>query len=491
MKKFFSLLAVVAMLVCGVFALTACEEPAHEHVFVEGVCECGEEDPNYVEKVTIGWYYGSKLLREEEVEKGTILESWTPVEEGKTFTGWFSEASATTPFDFTVAVEADTDIFAAFKSDEFVNDGNEYYLIGTGAADMGQSSWDHTNSAANLSMEKQDVENANVYKIQIKMYAGDAFQIAYGGSWDGQQGIGIMVGAEYCDGTNKYDATEYTAADKKVAHVLDAEGNVVFMGYDEYNKGFEVWNIFLAEGQDGIYEFTLTTYPNAKAYNTLEWRLVEKVEALSSTHQMQFIGAFNEWKTDENAEIALKESDDKSTWTGYITFTSDMYVDYGQEDKQTTAFKVYNVIDGQYYPGENIFVAEGSYAVQYIVATNEVKVEKLEYYVVGTLIDAEGKAVNYGVKEGVSPKLVAQEDGSYAVDFEAYDATGLGDYSWMKDQNKVDANGQPAVMSIKVVYGSSLGIKDWYSAEGGDNWYLSAGNYSVVLNEGAVTITAK
>jgi len=43
-------------------------------------------------------------------------------------------------------------------------------------------------------------------------------------------------------------------------------------------------------------------------------------------------------------------------------------------------------------------------------------------------------------------------------------------------------------MSIKVVYGSELGIKDWYSAEGGDNWYLSAGTYTVTLADGAVTI---
>ena len=476
MKKLFSIIAVISMFVFGTLFLTACEEPTP-----------GPQE----DKVTVGWYYGSKLLKEEEVEKGTVLESWTPVQDGKTFTGWYAEASTTTPFDFTQAVEEDTDIFAAFKSDEFVADENEYYLIGTGAADMGKSGWDHANSAANLSMVKQDVEGANVYKIQIKMYAGDAFQIAYGGAWDGQQGIGIMVGAEYCAGTNKYDGTEYTAEDKKVAHVLDAEGNVIFMGYDEYNKGFEVWNIFLAEGQDGIYEFTLTTYPNAKAYNTLEYRLVEKVEALTSTHTMHLIGAFNNW-TQADAAWLLKESDDKATWTGYLTVTPEMFVDYGQADKNTTALKVFNAVDGQYYPGgDNIFVGEGTWAVQYIVATNEVKVEKLEYYVVGTLLDSEGKAVNYAVKEGATPKLALQEDGSYAVDFTAYDVTSLGDYSWMVDQGKTDPNGVPAICSIKVVFGSSLGIKDWYSAEGGDNWYLSAGTYSVVLSEGAVTVTAK
>jgi hypothetical protein len=78
-----------------------------------------------------------------------------------------------------------------------------------------------------------------------------------------------------------------------------------------------------------------------------------------------------------------------------------------------------------------------------------------------------------------------------AVDFTAYDVTSLGDYSWMVDQGKTDPNGVPAICSIKVVFGSSLGIKDWYSAEGGDNWYLSAGTYSIVLSEGAVTVTAK
>jgi hypothetical protein len=84
-----------------------------------------------------------------------------------------------------------------------------------------------------------------------------------------------------------------------------------------------------------------------------------------------------------------------------------------------------------------------------------------------------------------------QEDGSYAAEFEAYDVTSLGDYSWMVDQGKTDPEGNAAIISIKVVLGSSLGIKDWYSADGGDNWYLSAGTYNVVLAEGAVSVTAK
>ena len=448
----------------------------------------GDDDAN---KVTVSWYHGSQCLKEQKVEKGSKVTSWEPKAEGKTFTGWFSEASLTVEFDFEKEINEDTDIFAAFKSDEFVADENSYYLIGTGAGDMGKAAWDHAKAAAELSMERQDVAGANVYKIQITMYAGDAFQICFGGSWDGQVGIGKMVGAEYVDGTNRYDGTEYTAADKKVAAVKDAEGNVIFEGHDEYNKAYDVWNIFLAEGQDGVYEFTYTTYPNAKDYNTIEWRLVEKLDALTSTHEMYLIGAFNGW-AERDTNWALKESDDKATWNGFLTVTPEMFVDYGQDDKNTTAIKVFNGVDGQYYPGgDNIFIGEGTWAVQYVVATNEVKVEKCEYYIVGTLLDGEGNAVNYAVKEGASPKLEKQEDGSYAAEFEAYDVTSLGDYSWMVDQGKTDPEGNAAIISIKVVFGSSLGIKDWYSAEGGDNWYLSAGTYNVVLAEGAVTVSAK
>ncbi len=48
--KYLSLILCFTLL----FSLTACvvddgdnNEPPHEHNFVEGICECGEEDPNY------------------------------------------------------------------------------------------------------------------------------------------------------------------------------------------------------------------------------------------------------------------------------------------------------------------------------------------------------------------------------------------------------------------------------------------------------------
>ena len=62
MKRHFNLLASVLLVIAMVFALASCElidkiipgnnqpdpQPEHEHAYVDGSCECGEADPNYV-----------------------------------------------------------------------------------------------------------------------------------------------------------------------------------------------------------------------------------------------------------------------------------------------------------------------------------------------------------------------------------------------------------------------------------------------------------
>ena len=485
MKKFSSVIALVIVLALSVVCFASCD-------LLNGLLGGGDDDAN---KVTVSWYQGSNLLKEEKVEKGSKLTPWTPEVEGKTFTGWYAEASLAQAFDFEQTIEADVDIFAAFKSDEYVEDTNAYYLCGTGSGDMAKSGWNQADETS-LAMTKEDVAGANVYTITIKMYAGDRFQILHGGTWDGQVGIGYMEGAEYCDGVNDYDKAEYTAADKKVARVLNADGEVVFTGSDEYNKGFEVWNIILAPGMDGVYKITYTTYPASPAYNQITYELVEKIEGLEKTHDMYLVGTFNEWKTTvEEGLIALDESEDKKSWTGTLVVTEDMLADWTLEDAANTtgvkcaALKVYNLVNGDWigYNGQNLFLPVGTYSIKYDVATNSFEYAECSYYIVGTFLDADGNAVNYCVKNGVTPELTV--DGGVATgSFTAVDVTANGGYSWIKDQ------GKPGVFAVKVVYGSELGIAKWYSddANGGDNWYVAAGNYNVSLDiaTGVVTITA-
>ena len=477
MKKFAKIVALVLVFAMALGVMAACGDNTNPTT----------TSADKGNKVTVTWYNGSEELKTEQVEKGTKLTSWTPTVEGKTFTGWFKEASLTQAFDFETVINEDTDIFAAFKSDAYVEDTNEYYLIGSGSGDMKVSGWDHANSQANLMMTKDtSVTNANVYKITITMYAGDRFQICFGGDWNGQQGIGYIPGCEYADGINPNNNTEYTAADKKYAEVKDADGNVVFIGGDEYDKESYVWNIILADGQDGKYEFTLTTYPSNMGYNTIDWKLVEKLEAQEETHNMQIIGTNNEWATDSTG-VQMNKSEDGSYWTGFLTVTAEMWADWLPEGAKA-AVKVYNMVDGAYYGigGENIILEEETtYAFKYIVETNEVIFEKLEYYVVGTFKDADGNAVNFCVKLGVTPAMIV-ENGLATVEFTAYDVTDMNDYNWMV------AQGKPGVMAVKVVYGCELGILTWYSdeANGGDNFYLEAGNYIIALDiaTGEVTV---
>ena len=453
-------------------------------------CDLFKKPEEEKDQVTVSWYQGSKLLREEKIDKGSKVTSWTPdAIEGKDFEGWFAEASLTEAFDFEATIEADTDIFAKYTSNVFTADEKEYYLIGTGAGDMKDSNWSHT-APDKLKLVRQDVEGANVYKVTITMYAGDRFQICYG-SWDGQQGIGIFAGAAYADGVNPNKVAEgqVTAADKKYAEVKNEAGEVVFIGGDENNNSYKNWNAILNEGHDGVYEFTLTTYPNAGDKNNVTFKLIEKISPMTATHSMHLVGEFNSWNAaDENATYHLAESQDKATWSGFLTVTADDLAADGN-----IMFKVVNQVAGTWHPdgmGNDITITEaGTYAVKYTVETNAVEIEKCEYYIVGTLLDAQGNEVNYSVKKGVSPVLVANADGSYSINFEAYDVTASNGYSWMADQGKTDPNGVPAIISIKVVLGAELGIKDWYAAEGGDNWYLAAGTYAVVLANGAVTVT--
>ncbi|MBQ7407749.1 MAG: InlB B-repeat-containing protein [Clostridia bacterium] len=466
-----------------------------------GTSDNGGNTPNE-NQITVTWYDGSSELKSETLEKGSKATAWTPEKEGYTFMGWFAELSLAQAFDFEAELNEDTDIFASFRKDEFQEDTTNYYLIGTGAGDMKAANWDHVAAEANLSMTKNaEVTNANVYTIVIDMYAGDRFQICYGGGWAGQMGIGYMPGWEYAAGVNPNNDIEVTAEDKKYVEVKNEAGEVVFIGGDEYNNTPESWNAILADGQDGKYEITLTTYPAAMAYNTITWKLVEKLQAQEVTHAMIFTGTMTEWATDGVAdEFKLKASEDKTFWTGTITITEDMYADWTETNAanklgvKCAALKLFNTVSGTWFgdpnnEGQNFFLTAGTYAFKYVVETNAITYEALDYYIVGTFFDAEGAPVNYAVKEGTTPKMTVA-NGKATVTFTFVDVSNTTDYNWMAQQGKTDAEGNAAQCAIKVVYGSATSILNWYGQPDGDNFYVTAGTYTVTLDiaTGEVTI---
>ena len=461
MKKFLSIIALIMALSLSLACLASCN--------IFGAPEETTADPD-AGKVTVSWYQGGKLLREDKVEKGSKVAAWTPDPiEGKDFTGWYAEASLTQAFDFETVINEDTDIFAKYTSNVFVADDKEYYLIGTGSGDMKQSGWNHANSQEHLVMTKTENASANVYEITILMYAGDAFQICYGGSYDGQVGIGYVPGVEYADGTNRYDSNTYTAADKKYATVKDANGTVIFEGHDEFNKEYWTWNVFLAEGQDGVYKIIYTTYPDHPADNTITYELVEKREPLAETHDMYICGTVSNWDFSDDFKMSADDTKENYSFLLNITEPAEIKLRNKIGDVWYGAEKITVVGEcGTWNDGGNLALAAGVYKIAYSVESDSATIEAVakSFWLAG-VVNGGG---HWDCSSGIEFEKV--NDTTYKAYYTFTEADT--DASWM--------NG--FVGACKAVYGYAGWNADiWYgNVENGDNVTVASyGLYELVL----------
>ena len=456
MKKFLSVIALIMVLSLTMACFASCD-----------LFKKPEEEKDMV---TVSWYQGSKLLREDKVEKGSKVTTWNPpVVEGKDFTGWYAEASLTQEFNFDTVINEDTDIFAKYTSNVFVADDKEYYLIGTGSGDMKQSGWNHDNSQQHLVMTKTENASANVYEIEILMYAGDAFQICYGGTYEGQVGIGYVPGVEYADGVNKYDEKEHVAADKKFATVKDDKGVVVFEGHDEFNKEYWTWNICLAEGQDGIYKIIYTTYPDHPADNTITYELVEKREPLAETHDMYICGTVSNWEFSDDFKMAA--DDTKANYSFLLNISSPAEIKLRNKigDVWYGAEKITVVNEcGTWNDGGNLALAAGVYKIAYNVESDTATIEAVakSFWLAGVV--KGGQYWNCG--SGIEFEKV--NDTTYKAYYTFTEADT--DASWMTG----------FVGACKAVYGYAGWDADlWFGNEtNGDNVTVdSYGLYELVL----------
>ena len=91
----------------------------HEHEYVDGECECGEKDPDYVEPdkdvYTISFYDGKTLIEEKEFKYRESIEfPEVAVKEGKYFVGWFKANGA----EFTLKVMPKENIVVTAKYED-------------------------------------------------------------------------------------------------------------------------------------------------------------------------------------------------------------------------------------------------------------------------------------------------------------------------------------------------------------------------------------
>ena len=333
MKRTFKILSFLLALVFVMSVFTACMV---------------EQPPEVIEKVTVQWVQGQKLLKEETVEKGTKLTPWTPEIEGKEFQGWY-ERPYIKKFDFDKPITKSIRIYASFKSatgGEGGEDSGEFvvpdwYLIGAGKGDLSKANnWDHEAAAKNLGLFAGE---DGIYRITLNLYAGDQFKMTKDFGWDAEVAIGGMAGHD--NGV-----------------VKDSNGTVVFTAGE--NNNFVV-----APGQDGKYEITYD--PTSML---MGFKLIEKLEGMPD--DIRLIGDINGWSTVYGEEDWKFTSDDNVNWTLVWEVTS------------PSTFKVYNNLSGVYFPGgvgNDLTINPGTYTVKFNSETREIVV-----------LDENGNSVDVG-----------------------------------------------------------------------------------------------
>lgn len=475
-RLFVSVLALVLVMVLSIACLVGCDKSKGGN----------NGDDN---KVTVSWNYGTELLKEEKIEKGSLATEWTPEIEGKTFMGWFAEASLTQPFDFTQPINEDVDIFAGVRSDSYTADENTWCLIGSGAGTLKDSAWsEEAEVEENFKLTKVDEANVNKFTITVTLYEGDTFQIRVMGTWTGQHGVGYLDGFQVLD----------PADGDVLGEVKNAEGERVFYatkGLGDSNKG---WNAIVAKS--GIYKFTLQTFPGSSDYDVIYWERTGDAPVIEKTHEMYVVGTMNEFTVDENYIMDTDQL--RKDFSLIVNITEEMYADWTKEDPNNpfsgeacAALKVKNELNSAWYGVEeqtanedktwtlkaagqnNLFLKAGQYKVTYSVDKNEATVTPLEkgYYLAGRL----GGEENW--KCAAAYPFTKIDDNHYEI---YYTVTAADHADWMKEDAGV----------VKAAFGfGDCDPESWFgNATDGENLMLpTVGLYRILLTlseeDGAVT----
>ena len=244
---------------------------------------------------------------------------------------------------------------------------------------------------------------------------------------------------------------------------------MVFEGHDEFNKEYWTWNIFLAEGQDGVYKIIYTTYPDHPADNKITYELVEKLEPLQATHEMYVIGTISNW--DFSEDYLMAADDTKENFSFLLNI------------QESAEIKLRNKVSDTWYgvaeeAGEapwtlgtgsaNLVLEAGVYKIAYSVAEDKATVTPVEksFWLAGVVNG--GQFWNCG--SGIEFEKV--NDTTYKAYYTFTEADT--DTSWM--------NG--FVGACKAVYGyQGWDAEVWYGNEtDGDNVTVeSYGLYELVL----------
>ena len=437
-------------------------------------------------KVTVSWYDGSKLLREDSVAEGTTIKSWTPEKEGSTFMAWYAEASKTQLYDFDNPVTEDIDLFAGYKG-AYVPDENTWCLIGSGAGTLKGSTWNESAEVEeNFKLTKVD-PNTNIFVIKdVVLYEGDQFQVRVMGTWTGQHGVGYLEGY-----------TELAEADGDIVGEVLENGERWFYANGGFGESPKGWNVNVAKS--GVYDIFIETNPGSNDYDTMWLIRTGDAQTIEITHDMYVVGTVFDWAATDEGKMQTDAIREDFSLT--INVTEDNYADWtdGNAVYGTTcaAVKVLNDVNGAWYgvsgqsatdtswvlsPSgqDNLLLKAGQYNVTYNATLDLATVSLSEkgYFLAGVIDGGD-----HWDCTAVDHQLEKIDDKTYVV---YYTFTEADTADWIRDSGKKGA--------VKVTYGfSGSGADEWFGTEGSqDNLMVdSYGLYEIKLHLDGGYITAE
>ncbi len=428
--------------------------------------------------VTVSWYDGTKLLKEETVPAGTKLTSWTPEKADSTFMAWYAEASKTILFDFDTPVKEDTDLFAGFKG-AFVEDTTTWCLIGSGAGTLKGSNWNEGEAVEQtFKLSKVNESGKNLFCFKdVSLYEGDQFQIRVMGTWTGQHGVGYVK-----------DYTELATPEGDIVGEVKENGERWFYANGGFGESPKGWNINVAKS--GIYNIYLETNPGSNDYDVIYFERIGDAAEIAITNDMYVVGTVFDWAATEAGQMATDAIREDFALT--INVTEAAYADWTAGNAVygdvCAAVKVLNNVNGTWYgvseqdPNatswtltaagqDNLLLKAGQYNVAYNALTDTATVTLSEkgYFLAGVVDGADHwdcTAVNH--------QLEKVSDNEYVV---YYTFTEADTASWIRDSGKKGA--------VKVTYGfSGSGADLWFGTEESqDNMMVdSYGLYEIKLH---------
>ena len=384
---------------------------------------------------------GLTVLNEVKVNKGTALtENDLGVsKEGYQLSGVFVTPALLRPYDGR-AIEADTSLFTAWKS---AVEDNRPWMVAGSLAGYPDNKWGHAWPQDDFRLAKKEGE-FNTFYIELNLYKNDEFKIA-------------VIDQDYNWGDN-------------LGSTMLADRTYVAGGEDAFATGANCKVL-----QDGLYGLTFVTDAETLELCKLYVERLGDAAAPEYFFDLAIHGSFVKnaegqgWS--EADQIPLQRNGQNYVWYG--EFETQEEGEFGIKNRGSDAWFAGD-------DGANIKVEPGKYIVYVgLTADNQrefVKVGTPAYYVVGTC--GNGAWGDDAIETNTAYQMKANEDGTYSLDV-----------TFTKDDTADWSNGQTA---FKVVYGACGKVADehWYG-NGGDNFMVDPGTYTITFDPAAKTVTVK